>query len=41
MENSYQIKAWENRLTSIERLLRYGERQLELGSQQSADALAK
>lgn len=41
MENSYQIRAWENRLTSIERLLRYGEQQLELSSQQSADTLAK
>ncbi|HEY9804577.1 MAG TPA: family 10 glycosylhydrolase [Leptolyngbyaceae cyanobacterium] len=41
MENSYQIRAWENRLTSIERLLRYGEQQLLLSSQQSADTLAK
>ena len=41
MENSYQIRAWENRLTSIERLLRYGEQRLELSSQQSADTLAK
>jgi hypothetical protein len=41
MENSYQIRAWENRLTSIERLLRYGEHRLELSSQQSADTLAK
>ncbi|GAB1542362.1 hypothetical protein NUACC21_50360 [Scytonema sp. NUACC21] len=25
-ENFYQVKVWENRLTAIERLLRYGER---------------
>ncbi|WP_407900448.1 family 10 glycosylhydrolase [Scytonema sp. NUACC26] len=25
-ENSYQVKVWENRLTTIDRLLRYGER---------------
>jgi uncharacterized lipoprotein YddW (UPF0748 family) len=30
IENSYQVKAWENRLVSIERLLRYGERRLQL-----------
>ncbi len=28
--NSYQVKAWENRLATIERLLRYGERRIEL-----------
>lgn len=28
--NSYQVKVWENRLTTIERLLRYGERRIEL-----------
>ncbi|YAF94237.1 MAG: glycoside hydrolase family 10 protein [Nodularia sp. CChRGM 3473] len=27
-DNPYQVKAWENRLTTIERLLRYGERRL-------------
>ncbi|WP_016953335.1 glycoside hydrolase family 10 protein [Anabaena sp. PCC 7108] len=27
-ENSYQIKAWENRLVTIERLLRFGERKV-------------
>jgi uncharacterized lipoprotein YddW (UPF0748 family) len=28
--NSYQIKVWENRLLTIERLIRYGERRLNL-----------
>jgi uncharacterized lipoprotein YddW (UPF0748 family) len=28
--NSYQVKVWENRLVTIERLLRYGERRLQL-----------
>ncbi|MDF5710827.1 MAG: family 10 glycosylhydrolase [Nostoc sp. S4] len=28
--NSYQVKVWENRLATIERLLRYGERRIEL-----------
>ncbi|WP_420832741.1 family 10 glycosylhydrolase [Nostoc edaphicum] len=28
--NSYQVKAWENRLVTIERLLRYGERRVQL-----------
>ncbi|HYX18097.1 MAG TPA: family 10 glycosylhydrolase, partial [Nostoc sp.] len=28
--NSYQVKVWENRLVTIERLLRYGERRLRL-----------
>jgi uncharacterized lipoprotein YddW (UPF0748 family) len=28
--NSYQVKVWENRLVAIERLLRYGERRLQL-----------
>ncbi|QLE54539.1 glycoside hydrolase family 10 protein [Nostoc sp. TCL26-01] len=32
IDNNYQVNAWENRLTTIERLLRYGERQLELGA---------
>ncbi|MBN3922176.1 family 10 glycosylhydrolase, partial [Nostoc sp. NMS4] len=27
--NSYQVKAWENRLVTIERLLRYGERRVQ------------
>ncbi|MEH2180002.1 MAG: family 10 glycosylhydrolase [Nostoc sp.] len=27
--NSYQVKVWENRLVTIERLLRYGERQVQ------------
>ncbi|MBD2626175.1 family 10 glycosylhydrolase [Trichormus variabilis] len=27
-ENPYQVKAWENRLVTIERLLRYGERKV-------------
>jgi uncharacterized lipoprotein YddW (UPF0748 family) len=27
-ENPYQVKAWENRLVTIERLLRYGERRV-------------
>ncbi|BAY12185.1 family 10 glycosylhydrolase [Calothrix sp. NIES-2098] len=28
MENPYQVKVWENRLATIERLLRYGERRI-------------
>ncbi|BAZ29486.1 hypothetical protein NIES4074_19330 [Cylindrospermum sp. NIES-4074] len=28
IENRYQVKAWENRLLTIERLLRYGERRM-------------
>lgn len=28
--NSYQVRVWENRLATIERLLRYGERRVEL-----------
>ncbi|MEA5622320.1 family 10 glycosylhydrolase [Nostoc sp. UHCC 0251] len=28
--NSYQVKVWEHRLVTIERLLRYGERRLQL-----------
>ncbi|BAZ51500.1 hypothetical protein NIES4103_41570 [Nostoc sp. NIES-4103] len=28
MDNSYQAKVWENRLATIERLLRYGERRI-------------
>ncbi|MFN6500222.1 MAG: family 10 glycosylhydrolase [Nostoc sp. DedQUE01] len=28
--NSYQVKVWENRLATIERLLRYGERRIDL-----------
>ncbi len=28
--NSYQVKVWENRLVAIERLLRYGERRVQL-----------
>ncbi|MDF5736501.1 MULTISPECIES: glycoside hydrolase family 10 protein [unclassified Nostoc] len=28
--NSYQVKVWENRLLTIERLLRYGERRVQL-----------
>ncbi|MEH2264553.1 family 10 glycosylhydrolase [Nostoc sp.] len=28
--NSYQVKVWENRLVTIERLLRYGERRVQL-----------
>ncbi|MBD2387779.1 glycoside hydrolase family 10 protein [Cylindrospermum sp. FACHB-282] len=28
VDNPYQVKAWENRLVTIERLLRYGERRL-------------
>ncbi|AFY35614.1 glycoside hydrolase family 10 protein [Calothrix sp. PCC 7507] len=28
IENPYQVKAWENRLVTIERLLRYGERRV-------------
>ncbi|YAG17310.1 family 10 glycosylhydrolase [Nostoc sp. DSM 114161] len=28
--NSYQVRVWENRLATIERLLRYGERRIEL-----------
>ncbi|WP_442948290.1 family 10 glycosylhydrolase [Nostoc sp.] len=30
--NSYQVKVWENRLVTIERLLRYGERRVQLRS---------
>jgi uncharacterized lipoprotein YddW (UPF0748 family) len=41
MENSYQIRAWENRLTSIERLLSYGERQLESNSQQKPNTIGR
>jgi hypothetical protein len=26
LENPYQVKVWENRLATIEKLLRYGER---------------
>ncbi|BAY24640.1 hypothetical protein NIES2100_44350 [Calothrix sp. NIES-2100] len=28
IDNPYQVKVWENRLATIERLLRYGERQM-------------
>ncbi|MEH2192576.1 MAG: family 10 glycosylhydrolase [Nostoc sp.] len=28
--NSYQVKVWENRLVTIERLLRYGERRVQM-----------
>ncbi|BDI15060.1 hypothetical protein ANSO36C_08620 [Nostoc cf. commune SO-36] len=31
--NSYQVKVWENRLVTIERLLRYGERRVQLRSE--------
>ncbi len=31
--NSYQVKVWENRLVTIERLLRYGERRVQLAPQ--------
>ncbi|BCL37648.1 glycoside hydrolase family 10 protein [Nostoc sp. MS1] len=41
IENSYQIKAWENRLISIERLLNYGEKQLDSNSQQGANTIGK
>jgi uncharacterized lipoprotein YddW (UPF0748 family) len=41
MENSYQIRAWENRLTGIERLLSYGERQLESNSQQKPNTIGR
>lgn len=30
--NSYQVKVWENRLLTIERLIRYGERRLNMPS---------
>ncbi|MCX7593523.1 MAG: family 10 glycosylhydrolase [Fischerella sp.] len=33
-ENPYQVKAWENRLGAIERLLRYGERTAEKSTKQ-------
>ena len=29
-DNPYQVKVWENRLATIERLLRYGERRIQL-----------
>lgn len=32
-DNTYQVKAWENRLAAIERLLRYGEQRFKLDSQ--------
>ncbi|MBD2343070.1 glycoside hydrolase family 10 protein [Anabaena subtropica] len=41
MQNSYQARAWENRLAIIERLLRYGERQLELHSEQITNTVTK
>ncbi|UKO96252.1 glycoside hydrolase family 10 protein [Nostoc sp. UHCC 0870] len=41
ISNSYQIKAWENRLSTIERLLRYGEKRLELNSQQRTNQSPK
>ena len=31
--NSYQVKVWENRLVTIERLLRYGERRVQIPPQ--------
>jgi len=33
LHNTYQFKTWENRLATIERLLRYGERRLDVNSQ--------
>ncbi|MFN6568705.1 family 10 glycosylhydrolase [Dendronalium sp. ChiSLP03b] len=30
IDNPYQVKVWENRLATIERLLRYGERRVQL-----------
>ncbi|MEH2282982.1 MAG: family 10 glycosylhydrolase [Nostoc sp.] len=33
--NSYQVKVWENRLVTIERLLRYGERRVQKKQQSS------
>jgi uncharacterized lipoprotein YddW (UPF0748 family) len=33
IDNPYQVKVWENRLITIERLLRYGERRVLLGSE--------
>ncbi|MEA5568275.1 glycoside hydrolase family 10 protein [Anabaena sp. UHCC 0399] len=41
ISNSYQVKAWESRLFTIERLLRYGERRLELNSQQRTNQSPK
>nr|WP_243406828.1 family 10 glycosylhydrolase [Cuspidothrix issatschenkoi] len=32
LTNSYQVKVWENRLLTIERLIRYGERRLNMPS---------
>ncbi|WP_066377023.1 glycoside hydrolase family 10 protein [Anabaena sp. CA = ATCC 33047] len=32
-DNTYQVKAWENRLAAIDRLLRYGERRLKLDTE--------
>ncbi|AFY48328.1 hypothetical protein Nos7524_2488 [Nostoc sp. PCC 7524] len=32
-DNTYQVKAWDNRLAAIERLLRYGEQRFKLDSQ--------
>jgi len=34
MDNSYQIKVWENRLATIEKLLRYGEQRSHFGKAQ-------
>jgi len=41
IENSYQVKAWENRLAIIERLLRYGERQLDSRSNHRANTVSQ
>ncbi len=35
LHNTYQCKTWENRLATIERLLRYSERRLDVTSQKS------
>nr|WP_199326039.1 family 10 glycosylhydrolase [Nostoc parmelioides] len=41
MENSYQVRAWENRLAIIGRLLHYGERQLESRPDRRANTVSK
>lgn len=36
ISNSYQVKAWENRLSTIEKLLHYSQKRLEINSQEKA-----
>ncbi|WP_414753232.1 glycoside hydrolase family 10 protein [Anabaena sp. CCY 9910] len=41
MENSYQVRAWENRLAIIGRLLHYGERQLDSHPNRRANMVSR